>query len=311
MKSVNRNYIFFFLCLIMIISGVHAQEEVSRTPKNQISIRHDNDFVLFTDRYYSTGLFLTYRRALSKGIFNNGKEQLNFEFRQQAYTPDNIDTEEIIKLDRPYAGFSGLTSGWSIAKKASFLHVKGLIGISGPSSRAGAFQRWFHRNVVFVSVPTWFTEIEDSFHANFEVDYAVEAILAPNPFGVRLAFQASGAYGTKDQYFQPQVNLFLGRRSDIDSSIAYDQVGSTVREIYLNLHFEYRFVGQNALLEGSGPDDASLYTIEPNSKVFRWGFGLYHRFNKNDYKFSYQFLAEEANEITTHQYLTISYGRSF
>ena len=295
----------------MMIVSSRAQEEVSSGPKNQISIRHDNDFVLFTDRYYSTGLFLTYRRALNNGIFSNGKEQLNFEFRQQAFTPDNIDTEEIFKLDRPYAGFSGLTSGWSLARNASFLHVKGLVGLSGPSSGAGAFQRWFHRNVVFVSVPTWFTEIEDSFHANFEVDYAVETILAPNPFGVRLAFQASGAYGTKDQYFQPQVNAYFGRRSDIDSSIAYDQVGATDREIYFNLHFEYRFVGRNALLEGNGANDASLYTIEPNNKVFRWGFGLYHRFNKNDYKFSYQFLAEEASEITTHQYLTISYGRSF
>lgn len=311
MKSVNKTYIFFFLFLNSIIGSLYAQEGASKSPKNQISIRHDNDFVLFTDRYYSTGLFLTYRRALTKGIFANGKEQLNFEFRQQAFTPDNIDTDELLKVDRPYAGFSGITSGWSLARNASFLHVKGLVGLSGPSSGAGDFQQWFHRNVVFVSVPTWFTEIEDSFHANFEVDYAVETILAPNPFGVRLAFQASGAYGTKDQYFQPQLNAYFGRRNNIDSSIAYDQVGSTDREIYFNLHFEYRFVGQNALLEGNGPDDASLYTIEPNNKVFRWGFGLYHRFNKNDYKFSYQFLAEEANEITTHQYLTISYGRSF
>ena len=311
MKFVIKTFILFFIFLNTWTMDSIAQDTSVSIPKNQISIRHDNDFVLFTDRYYSTGLFLTYRRALSNGIFNIGKEQLNFEFRQQAFTPDNIDTEEVLKIDRPYAGFSGLTSGWSLARKSSFLHVKGLLGLVGPSSGAGAFQRWFHRNVVFVSVPTWFTEIENSFLANFEVDYAVEAILAPNPFGVRLAFQASGAYGSKDQYFQPQISAFLGRRSDIDSSIAYDQVGSTEREIYFNLHFEYRYVGKNALLEGNGVNDNSIYTIEPNSRVFRWGFGLYHRFNKNDYKFSYQFLAEEANEITRHQYLTISYGRSF
>ncbi len=288
-----------------------AQEETVKPPKNQIEFRHDNDFVLFTDRYYSTGMFLTYRRALASGIFSYGKQQLSFQLQQQAYTPSNIDTEEVLKIDRPYAGFTAFTAGWSLAKNSHLWEVRTVFGLTGPSSGAGQFQRWHHKNIVFVSIPTWFTEIEDSFHANLEVKHAMELELAPNPFGVRIALHTMAAYGTKDIYAQPELVTYFGRRNPLASSIAYDQVGSLEREIYFSLRFGYRFVSHNALLQGNILGDESLYTIDPNSKFFRWGLDLYHRFQKNDYRFGYRFISEEAIELTTHQYLFFSYARSF
>jgi hypothetical protein len=311
MTATFKNTIAIILFTSLGLGFATAQEETMRAPKQQIEFRHDNDFVLFTDRYYSTGLFLTYRRALAAGIFPNTKEQLSFQLQQQAYTPSNVDTENILKIDRPYAGFTAFTAGWSIAKNSHLWEVKTVFGLTGPSSGAGRFQRWHHENIVFVSVPTWFTEIEDSFHANLEVRHAMEVELAPIPFGVRLALHTTAAYGTKDIYAQPEVVTYFGRRSPLSSSIAYDQVGSLEREIYFSLRFGYRFVSHNALLQGNILGDDSLYTINPNSKFFRWGLDLYHRFQKNDYRFGYRFISEEAIELKTHQYLFFSYARSF
>ena len=60
------------IALFMASSGIIAQVETPLSPKHQIEFQHDNDFILLTDRYYSSGLFLTYRKRFTKGIFNTG-----------------------------------------------------------------------------------------------------------------------------------------------------------------------------------------------------------------------------------------------
>lgn len=304
--------LFIFLLLSMSFFGIiSAQEEPIELPKQQIEFRHDNDFILFTDEYYSSGLFLAYRRRLGKGIFSEGREQLTFELQQEAHTPSDIDTRELRKIDRPYAGFTGLSSEWSFSHDNGLLEVKALLGLTGPSSGAGTFQRWHHRNIVLVSVPTWFTEIEDSFHANMNVSYVMEWELAPIPFGVWFAVKPTVAYGTKDIFVQPEVIASFGRRNPVGSSVAYNQVGAVDREIYFSFRFGVRYVSHNALLEGNLLGDNSSYTIDPLSRVTRIGFDFRHRFGKNDYTFGYRFNTKEALVMDTHKYLTLGYARSF
>jgi len=303
----------FFGCILFFIlnTTLLQAQDTAALPKQQIEFRHDNDFIIFTDQYYSSGLLLTYRRHLASGIFTKDREQFTVELKQEAHTPSNVDTEDILKIDRPYAGFSGLTLGWSLAGEFDLLEVRTLVGLTGPSSGAGGFQRWHHKNIVFISVPTWFTEIEDSFHANLEVSYALEWELTPVPFGVWLALKPSAAYGTKDIYVQPQFIASFGRRNTIGRSIAFHQVGSMEREIYFSFSFGYRFVGHNALLQGNALGDKSLYTIEPNDRVRYVGFDFRHRFGKNDYKFGYRYNSPEAPEMDNHKYIILSYARSF
>ncbi|MEM7186417.1 MAG: lipid A-modifier LpxR family protein [Bacteroidota bacterium] len=307
--------LYIILSLFLFVLGpsqiTWSQEEPVKLPKQQIEFRHDNDFVLLTDEYYSSGLWLTYRRRLASGIFTKGREQLTFQLSQEAHTPSDIDTRELRKIDRPYAGFSGLSSQWSISGDHSLLEVKALIGLTGPSSGAGAFQRWHHRNVVLVSVPTWFTEIEDSFHANLEVSYAAEWQLAPVPFGVWFALQPRVAYGTRDIFVQPEFIASFGRRNPIGSTIAYNQVGAIDREVYFSLRFGVRYVGHNALLEGNLLGDNSLYTIEPKNRVTHIGFDFRHRSGKNDYTLGYRYNSKEAEVMDSHRYLILAFARSF
>ncbi len=288
-----------------------AQEDKSITVKHQLGIRHDNDFFVLTDRYYSFGLFLTYKHRLSNGIFTREYEQLNFRLGVEAFTPDDTSTEIIEEMDRPYAGYLGLNGGWSLASPENFLNVQMEVGLAGRSSGAGAFQRWYHNAVVVSDPQSWVAELSDTFHLNLYTQYAREWQVAPNPFGVRFAIHPEVAYGSRDQYLQPEVVAYFGRRAEMNSSIAYGQIGSTEREIFFAFRFAYRWVGHNGLLEGNAFGDDSLYLVEPFESFYRVGFDFKHRFDRNDYQVSYRFHSDETSMMQTHHYLILSYARSF
>lgn len=297
--------------VVYFSNPLNAQESANNSVNHQLGIRHDNDFFVLTDRYYSFGLFLTYKHRLSKGFFGSENEQLNFRLGVEAFTPHNTETELIEEMDRPYAGYLGLNSGWSLTNPKNFLNVELELGLAGKSSGAGAFQRWYHNAVVVSDPQSWAAELSDSFHLNLYARYAREWQLAPNPFGVRFAVQPEVAFGSRDQYLQPEVVAYFGRRSNMNSSIAYNQIGSLEREIFFAFRFAYRWVGHNGLLEGNAFGDDSVYLVEPLESHYRVGFDFKHRFKKNDYVVSYRFHSDETSMTQTHHYLILSYARSF
>ncbi|MBT8262969.1 MAG: lipid A deacylase LpxR family protein [Bacteroidia bacterium] len=301
--------------MILFISGtlqdLEAQEIESQNMKHQVGLQHDNDFFLLTDRYYSFGLFLNYTYRPEKGIFKKSNEQLNFTLGAEAFTPDDTKTEEITEMDRPYAGYLGLNSGWTLVNNNNFYNLQLELGIAGKSSGAGAFQRWYHNAVVVSEPQSWIGELSDSFHMNLYADYAKEWQLVPNPFGVHLALRSQFAYGTKDQFIQPEIVAYFGRRNKMGSSIGYGQIGDTERELFFAFRAGYRFVAYNGLLEGNYWGDDSVFLVDPLETVIQIGFDFQHRFKKNDYKFGYRFHSDETEASQTHQYVILSYARSF
>lgn len=279
--------------------------------KNQISFRHDNDFLVFTDRYYSSGLFLSYGKRLNQGIFKSGHEQLLFSLSQEIYTPSKTNTKNIVEMDRPYAGFMGFTLGWSYTKSRNNLEANFLIGLAGKNSGAGSFHRWYHNALEVPKPPTWAYEIANSFHFNLYGQFSHEWQLAAGDFGVYLAVQPKFALGTKDIYSQPEVITYFGRRNTLSKSSAYHKIGSKNQELFFALRAGYRFVGHNGMLEGNLLGDHSIFMVKPKSIVFCAGFDLQHHSHQNDYWLGYRFNSKETADTKSHKYVILSYARSF
>ena len=65
----------------------------SETVRNhQIELRHDNDFLQFTDKYYTTGNFISYRWLLKNKKY---KKQNSIFLSQEIYTPSLIEETDI------------------------------------------------------------------------------------------------------------------------------------------------------------------------------------------------------------------------
>jgi hypothetical protein len=146
---------------------------------------------------------------------------------------------------------------------------------------------------------------------NLYAEYAREWQLAANPFGVHIALRSQFAYGTKDQFVQPEILAYFGRRNIMASSIAYSQIGDLEREIFFVLRAGYRFVAYNGLLEGNLWGDDSVYLVDTLDSVLQLGFDFQHRFKQNDYMVGYRFNSDETKASQTHQYVILSYARSF
>ena len=310
----KRLFYFVFgaiLNLGPLFGQVNSELNSNKIVKHQISLRHDNDFLVFTDRYYSSGIFLSYGKRLEEGIFNSGHEQLIFLLNQEIYTPSNASTTNIVEMDRPYAGFLGFTVGWSFAKNSNDLEVNFMSGIAGKNSGAGSFHRWYHNALEIPKPPSWAYEIDNSFHFNLYCRFSHEWRLAPGDFGVFLAIQPQFAVGTKDIYAQPELITYFGKRNTMDKSSAYHKIGSKDRELFFALRTGYRFVGHNAMLEGNLFGDNSSFVVNPKTVMFSAGFDFQYSNGHDDYWLGYRFNSEETKETNSHKYIILSYARSF
>lgn len=99
--------------------------------KNQIALRHDNDFMALTDRYYSFGLYASYTYRPEKGLSGTGSEQFSFEIGQGAITPGDKKAVAISDMDRPYVGFLTINSGWSFVHGRYMFEHHLLLGLGG------------------------------------------------------------------------------------------------------------------------------------------------------------------------------------
>lgn len=300
------------LSLLLVFSAVfvgYCQDNSSF--KQQISLQHDNDFFTLTDRYYSSGLYLSYRKLLSSPLFKNGKEQIEFKLQQEIYTPSQTESTNINVFDRSYAGFLGMGFHWNRAKDNKFLRVGVLVGLVGPNSGAGGFQRWYHNVLVVSDPPIWVSELNNSLHFNIYSSYTKEWILAPKPFGVSAALNLNTALGTRDIYLEPELILAFGRKAQLQNSIFYDQLGAHEHEVYFTFNVAYRNVFYNGLIEGNLFGDSSAVLREAQNSLLRFGFDFHNRNGRNNIKFGIRYNTKETPQSRDHKYIILGYGYSF
>ena len=316
--SISKSRLIYLILLVSFTcdtfnsTAQNSRESSSKKiVEHQIELRHDNDFLLLTDRYYSSGFFLTYRKRLENGFFDSGAEQLSFSIVQEIITPSDLESEIISELDRPYVGFLGLIGGWSYIKNDGGIEARLLIGIAGRASGAGGFQRWYHNTNVILDPPTWVGEMENSIHFNMYVSYLYEWQLTPNPFSIYIAARPELSFGTRDIYVYPELVAYFGRRKPTASSMANNRIESTDLEIFFALRGGYRFVGYNGLLEGNALGDDSVFLVAPNKSVIYAGFDFQYRYGVNEYWFGFRVNSAESEQTKHHKYMILSYKRNF
>ena len=309
-----KKIVYFLVIVVFILLNsvsLSSQNSVSIENKQQLEFRHDNDFVLFTDRYYSSGLFLSYRKLLSKGFFKPNREQLDFILQQEVYTPSQTQSTNSEIFDRPYVGFSSVTASWSTATESQLFRTDILLGIAGLNSGAGGLQRAFHDLVGILNSPLWVNELANSFHINLYLSYVKEWQIAPTPFGISFALIPNIALGSRDIYVAPESVVYFGKKNKVTNSISYNRLGVEDNELYFALRSGYRRVFYNGLIEGNLFGDNSLLTQDSTNNVLFFGLDLNRRLKRSDYKFGVRYNSAETDTASGHAFVTVSYGLRF
>ncbi|MEZ4874250.1 MAG: DUF2219 family protein [Flavobacteriaceae bacterium] len=306
-----------FAFAIMANSWVYGQQDtlpkLKSTPRfQQFELRHDNDFLHFTDQYYTTGIFLGLRKFINP---NDSLQKMHYGFYlfQEIYTPSNITETNPDYLDRPYAGILGFLNELSLANSKRFLEYKLAMGFTGKMSGAEGLQSLFHTSVATESQATsWVDQIPFSLHANVYVNYAYELQFQPNPFSVHFAINPMLAFGTRDMYLEQDAVFYFGKRSPLMETMAYKQLGTLgERELFFAIRLGYRYVFYDSLLEGHILGDQSKFTVDAYHQIFFYNFELYYRKGRNDFKLTYNFETPRNRETQPHLYITLTLARSY
>jgi len=306
-----------FLCCLFFIFNFWvslSQKINTQNPvyKNAIEFTHDNDFLLFTDRYYTTGTFIGWRKLLEQENDSVEKKQYSIFLVQQLYTPADILEPDLKRFDMPFAGFLGISNSLSLSNTRRLLDFKLLLGITGPLSGGSGIQKLFHQTAAENSrIPTWLGQIKTGAYGNLYTKYTREWQWQPNPFSVHFSLSPTLAFGNKDIYLQQDAAFFFGRRNSLQTTSAYQQLGSTQNEYFFAVRLGYRYVIHNALLEGNLLGDSSPFLIDPYKNMFLYNFETYARLQRYNLKLSYNFATPQTRRTQPHLYMTFSVIRVF
>jgi lipid A 3-O-deacylase len=165
--------LFKALIIVLSISSVRAQ-----TPgyKNEFGFRTENDAYLAygQDRYYTNGLFITFRHAADQTRLTGkvNKRIWEIEAGQKIYNPISGYISDNTKIDRPFAGYlyGGASMNWLYSSENN-LKVSLELGTIGPSSLAEDGQVLLHDLVGFYEIKGWDSQIKNEPGINARVEY--------------------------------------------------------------------------------------------------------------------------------------------
>jgi len=172
---------FSGICLILFLSLTAFANRLSAAPASNETLTQDapaepnqstcglyleNDYFAGTDSGYSSGLKLYWssgiQDAYPKDVWPHRwlyplikhfpfekqpdcQRNITFSLGQNIFTPEDIETEEVVEDDRPYAGITYASLGFHNRLMRQMDSVEVSMGLVGPSSYAEECQKAVHR----------------------------------------------------------------------------------------------------------------------------------------------------------------------
>jgi hypothetical protein len=201
-----------------------TQEEPVEPNRNTFGIYLENDYFAGTDSGYSSGLKLSWSSAVQdqypKYAFPHfllypiirhvpfeqrldRMRNITFSLGQNIFTPEDIETEELVEDDRPYAGISYLTMGFHTRIPSQMDSVEVMLGLVGPSSGAEGCQKSIHQMFDDIEPMGWDNQLKNEPVIGLMYEHK-KKLKAPDPdggFGYDMILNTGGGIGNVLTYY--------------------------------------------------------------------------------------------------------------
>lgn len=279
----------FFIFLASSLS-IFSQRKYSK----EISFTNDNDLYVstFRDRYYTNGMFLSYRYASKKTFKKVLKKNYEIQIGHHIYTPFKATVSSVKLHDRPFAGYLFGKFGLSnFYKSNDILNLSGQIGVIGSSAYGEELMEIIHDIYKFRKAIGWKYQIPNTFALNLEATH-VKPLLDSEYFdiswhnniklGTVFTDISTGIYSRIG--FKPLQNLvnsiaFNGNLNNKKSKF------NNKAEVFFYVKPTIWYVVHDTTIQGSLFNDKSPITFELNPFKFTTEFGI--RFTANRFNFGY------------------------
>ncbi len=316
-----KKYKFFFhpfnalliLCLFFVAPSVlYAEVPCASREFRTFTFYMENDIFAGTDEQYTGGLKLTWSRyGLSKfpedawlhswlypvvnrlGFENirESEKALTFSMGQDVYTPNDIEKTELIKDDRPYAGFTYIEIGFH-RKLENRMHTFGICaGIVGPHSYAEAFQSAGHDLLNNKEPKGWDHQLKDEPVICMIYDYKWKIFASNINAGVGgdVIFNTGGGIGNVRTYYNIAMmmrwgwnvpndcgNFSIQPATCFNAELKQSVCGTQKKRFGAHLFFSVgsQLVLHDIFLDGNTFRDSHSVDKKPVVGVFMGGIGL-------------------------------------
>ncbi|MBL4678053.1 MAG: lipid A deacylase LpxR family protein [Mucilaginibacter sp.] len=169
-----KKLILLAAACLFAMGGVYAQ-----TRTKEIGFQSDNDSFLGqgSDRYYTNGFFLFYRKGLN--IDTSGKNKpiklanavFGLELGQKLFNARSGRLPNASYVDRPIAGYTYIAASLNLlAKDESNIKFTGRVGVVGPASGGYPIQKFIHNTFGFYELNTWQYQIQNDVELNLSAE---------------------------------------------------------------------------------------------------------------------------------------------
>ncbi len=277
---------FTFLSLLLATIQIYCQDQFSK----QFSLNTDND--LYTsvnrDRYYTSGIFLSYKYA-AKNLKNNEVNRIyEWHLGHEMFTPQKAIVASANEHDRPFAAYLYAGFGITRAYEDHILRTNFELGMIGPSARGREIQDFIHDIYGFRKAVGWQFQISDAIGINADALY-VKELYTPEKKRFDISWMTDASLGTV--YTNVATGLYsrIGFQplQKINSSIAFNthlnsQKQKRAMESFFFINPMLRYQLYDATVEGSLFNQSSSITYDVKPIVFHLQMGILftaHRFN--------------------------------
>lgn len=282
-----------FLLLFLASTVVFSQKSFSK----EISSLTDNDLYTSTyrDRYYSNGLFITYKFLhQNKKTKNIKKIVSSFQLGHMIYTPVKATLKFASEHDRPFAAyFFGEYGKSRFYKNQNILTTKLQIGVIGANAKGKELQNFIHSIYNYPKAMGWKEQIKSAIGVNLELNYnKYLSKISTNYFD--FSNYSTVRVGTIFTDISAGIYTRLGfkKLQKLYNSTAFHSNLNTEKNINYSESYLYfkpliSYVVYDATIQGSFLNTNSPITYE--IMPFKFSLEIGYRYNWNRFNYGYTF----------------------
>jgi len=270
--------------LLLCISAfqLHAQNRTQ-----EFGFQSDNDSFLAqgSDRYYTNGLFLFYRRGMD---FKNAKlanKVLGIEIGQKLFNAQTGGVPDSTYIDRPFAGYlyAGVNINYLFRNESNF-KIGLQVGVIGPSAKGEEVQKIIHNTFGFYELNGWQYQIKNNAQINLSAEYN-KLLVRKEWFDLTASVYGNAGTGFNGAGIGPLLRF--GNCNQLFNSVSTQSTTTRnsiaplhKKEVFLHYKPTFNYVGYDATVQGTifnkteDKQPSSEITSTPKHTVFSNQIGL-------------------------------------
>ncbi|WP_242691481.1 lipid A deacylase LpxR family protein [Desertivirga arenae] len=303
------------LFVFFVVAHSIASFSQEKTFNNEFGFRSDNDAYLGIgqDRYYTNGLFITFKHASHTSRPAIRKKTWEAEVGQYMFNAYSGDTRNVEDVDRPYAGYlyGGLKLNW-FTKGESVMQGALQVGTVGPKSYAKEVQETLHQTVGFYTIHGWEYQINNETGINSSFSFSKLLLRkGKNDFTASTYLNLGNTFaglGAGVLYRTGSLNPLFSSAS-YNSRITREKQDSSIkRESFFYARPMLNIVAYNATIQGGMfSKNKGPATFNPSPLLFTQELGYMYSQNRWTFNFAVIFQSKELKkQLAAQQYGSVS-----